>query len=229
MADEEQQLEEANGNGGTRGGSGGTEDLDAAMREAVAAVEEVERKRAGKRSSPAADSGAQGEDSEDSELERLRQEVTSLKDISMRTLADFDNYRKRVERERADQKRYALSEPLREFLPVVDNLERALAADARLEDLRVGLEMVHRQMHELLARFGARPVMAVGEPFNPNVHEAVSRVEDPEVGVPTVRDEMQKGYMLHERLLRPAMVTVAMPPAPAAQEASEAPEDRPED
>jgi molecular chaperone GrpE len=219
MADEEQRQ------------AGEKDDLEAAMKDAVAAVEEVERRRASKKGpdgaggsaaeeasagEAAAASGEPGK-SGDEEVERLRKEVASLKDISMRTLADFDNYRKRIDRERQDQKRYALTEPLREFLPVVDNLERALGVDAKLEDLRVGLEMVHQQMVQLLERFGAKPVPAAGEPFDPNLHDAVSRVEDDEVKVPTVREEHQRGYLLHERLLRPAMVTVAMPAMPPAE------------
>jgi molecular chaperone GrpE len=210
------------------------------MQEAVAAVEAVERKRASRKTSAAAededsweenavdgDGEADGGDGGDGEVERLRQEVVSLKDMSLRTLADFDNYRKRVERERQVQQRYALMDPLREFLPVIDNLERALGAQANLEDLRVGIDMVHRQMLDLLGRFGAKPVAAEGEPFDPNVHDAVSRVEDDEAKVPMVREEHQKGYMLHERLLRPAMVTVAMPPAPPTEAAE--PEAEPED
>ena len=208
-------------------------ELDAAMQEAVAAVEEVERKRATRKTTASPEEDERGqEDSvaldgeageDDSEVDRLRQEVVSLKDISLRTLADFDNYRKRMERERQVQKRYALMEPLREFLPVIDNLERALEAEANLDDLRVGLDMVHRQMLDLLDRFGAKPVVAKEEPFDPNIHDAVSRVEDEEAEVPMVREEHQKGYMLHERLLRPAMVTVAMPSAPPSEEAE--PED----
>ncbi len=212
-------------------------ELDAAMQEAVAAVEAVERKRATRKTTVATEADEPGEenamdlDSEagggNGEVERLRQEVVSLKDMSLRTLADFDNYRKRIERERQVQQRYALMDPLREFLPVIDNLERALGAQASLDDLRVGIDMVHRQMLDLLDRFGAKPVAAEGEAFDPNVHEAVSRVEDGEAEVPMVREEHQKGYMLHERLLRPAMVTVAMPPAPPTEAAE--PETGPED
>jgi molecular chaperone GrpE len=213
------------------------EDLEAAMREAVAAVEEVERKRSNSKTREARgdepevdldleamdDDGVDGE-AVDGEVARLKKEILSLKDISMRTLADFDNYRKRVDRERVEQKRYALVDPLREFLPVVDNLERALSAGGSLEDLRLGLEMVHRQMLDLLERFGAKPVPAEGEPFDPNIHDAVSRVEDPQVEAPTVQAEMQKGYILHERLLRPAMVAVAMPPAAAPTDEAASPE-----
>ena len=178
-------------------------DLETAMREAVAAVEEVE-------------SGARGEASSSStggqaEVERLREEIADLRDRSMRTLADFDNFRKRSERERQDLRKYAVVEPMREFLTVMDNLDLALSAGGSAEDLKRGVEMIHRQMQDLLRRFGVQEVKAVGEAFDPQVHEAVSREESPEVKAPTVAAELRRGYTLHDRLLRPAMVKVAVP------------------
>lgn len=184
-------------------------DLETAMREAVEAVEEVE-------------TGAREEasSSSDGEVAQLRQEIADLRDRSMRTLADFDNFRKRSERDRQELKRYALFEPLREFLTVVDNLDLALSAGGSAEDLKKGVEMIHRQMLELLRRHGVREVSSVGEPFDPAVHEAVAREESDEVTVPTVAAELRRGYHLHERLLRPSMVKVAVPaekPAAPAQ------------
>jgi molecular chaperone GrpE len=176
-------------------------DLDAAMREAVAAVEGVE---SGAKADPPGDGGA-------AEVARLRQETADLRDRSMRTLADFDNYRKRAERERNELKRYALLEPLREFLTVADNLDLALSAQGSADDLKRGVEMIHRQMTELLRRFGAVEVPAVGQPFDPTVHEAVAREESAEVKAPTVVAELRRGYKMHDRLLRPAMVKVAVP------------------
>ncbi len=117
-----------------------------------------------------------------------------------------------TERERQETRRYALLEPLREFLPVADNLERALSAGGSAEDLKRGVEMILRQMQELLRRFGVREVAAGGEVFNPALHEAVARVESDRVAVPTVTETLVRGYMLHDRLLRPAMVKVAVPP-----------------
>ncbi|HVR95729.1 MAG TPA: nucleotide exchange factor GrpE [Thermoanaerobaculia bacterium] len=188
-----------------------TVDLDSAMRDAVAAVEAVE------------DGGAQsgnggGGGSEGSEVERLRREIADLRDRSMRTLADFDNFRKRSERERQEQRRYSLFEPMREFLGVVDNLELALSAQGSADDLKQGVEMILRQMQELLRRHGVREVPAAGAAFDPAVHEAVSREEDPNVQAPTVTAELRRGYQMHDRLLRPAMVRVAVPaetPQPA--------------
>jgi molecular chaperone GrpE len=151
------------------------------------------------------------------ETSNLRREIADLRDRSMRTLADFDNFRKRSERERQEIRRYALLEPLREFLPIADNLERALSAGGSAEDLKRGVELILRQMQELLRRFGVHEVAAAGKPFNPAVHEAVAREESDQTAVPTVAETLVKGYLLHDRLLRPAMVKVLVPrekPAP---------------
>ena len=145
----------------------------------------------------------------------LRAEIADLRDRSMRTLADFDNYRKRTERERRDVLRYAAVEPLRDVLEVVDNLERAVAAGGSEDDLRTGLEMILRQLGDMLRRHGVEAVTAVGERFDPAVHEGVRRLEDPQVEGPTVVEELQRGYRLHDRLLRPARVVVAVPPEEA--------------
>jgi molecular chaperone GrpE len=196
-----------------------TTDLEAAMRDAVAAVEGVE---SGARNDPAATAATGGAADE----AKLRQEATELRDRLTRTLADFDNFRKRAERERQEQKRYALSEPLRELLTVADNLDLALSAQGSAEDLKRGVEMIHRQMLELLRRFGVTEVPAVGQPFDPTVHEAVAREESAEVKSPTVSAELRRGYKLHDRLLRPAMVKVAVPaesPAPVAGGGEEGP------
>jgi molecular chaperone GrpE len=195
-------------------------DLDAAMREALAAVEGVEAgdPPAGSAATAAAAGAAAGAGGEGStaELAALRREVADLRDRSMRTLADFDNFRKRTDRERQETRRYALLEPLREFLPIADNLDRALSAGGTADDLKRGVEMIARQMQDLLRRFGVREVAAAGEVFNPAVHEAVARTESDAVAVPTVAEELVRGYVLHDRLLRPAMVKVAVPSEKAA-------------
>jgi len=141
-------------------------------------------------------------------------EFADLQERHLRLRADFDNFRKRMDREREETRRYALAEPLRELLPVLDNLERAATAQGRLEDLQRGVEMIARQFAETLRRFGLSEVESMGAPFDPQVHEAVMREESAEVSVPTVVGEMQRGYRLHERLLRPAMVRVAVPVEP---------------
>jgi molecular chaperone GrpE len=193
-----------------------TTDIEAAMREAVAAVEGVESGARGE-ASPATGASAASAAAGADDPAKLRQEATDLRDRLTRTLADFDNFRKRAERDRQEQKRYALFDPLREFLTVADNLDLALSAQGPAEDLKRGVEMIHRQMIELLRRFGVTEVTAVGQPFDPTVHEAVAREESAEVKSPTVAAELRRGYKLHDRLLRPAMVKVAVPaeaPAP---------------
>jgi molecular chaperone GrpE len=193
-----------------------TADIEKAMRDALSAVEAVEadtpQTPLTAQQTPAA--GSPGEDEEE-DVQALRREIADLRDRSMRTLADFDNFRKRAERERQEIRRYALLEPLREFLPVADNLERALQAGGSAEDLKRGVEMILRQMQELLRRFGVREVPSDGEVFNPMMHEAVARTESGQVTVPTVTETLVRGYKLHDRLLRPAMVKVAVPPESA--------------
>ena len=190
-------------------------DLEAAMREAVAAVEGVE---SGAR--PAEDAAGSANPEGTDEISRLKQENAELRDRSVRTLADFDNFRKRSQREAQELRRYALLEPMRELLAVADNLDLALSAQGSAEDLKRGVEMIHRQMQELLRRFGVAEVPAVGQPFDPTLHEAVAREESAEVKTATVAAELRKGYKLHDRLLRPAMVKVAVPTETAAAPAA---------
>jgi molecular chaperone GrpE len=191
-----------------------TGDLESAMREAVAAVEGREKGS----STETSETAAQSQETDEEEVAKLRREIADLRDRSMRTLADFDNYRKRSERERQETKKYALAEPMRDFLEIVDNLDLALAAAGSADDLKRGVQMIHRQMMDLLRRHGVKEIEALGQPFDPSLHEAVSREEDPTVKEPTVTGEMRRGYRIHDRLLRPAMVKVSVPveaPKPA--------------
>ncbi|MGB5879446.1 MAG: nucleotide exchange factor GrpE [Thermoanaerobaculia bacterium] len=198
-----------------------SENLEAAMREALEAVEHVSHKERDESGTQPIGDGSVDETASmaDYEVRRLQDEIADLRDRSVRTLADFDNYRKRIERERNDERRYSAFESLRDFLGVIDNLERALAAEGSAEDLKTGIELIHRQMLDLLGSHGVARVEAEGEPFNPAVHDAVSRHEDPNVEGPTVSAELQSGYTMHKRLLRPAVVRVAMPPETAAEKA----------
>jgi molecular chaperone GrpE len=172
-------------------------DLDALTREAVAAVE-----RGGAEDAP---------DSTAADVSKLEREIADLRDRSIRTLADFDNYRKRADREREDIRRYATTELLRDLVGVVDNLNLALGSGGSADDLKKGVELTLRQFADLLRRNGVREVAALGERFDPAQHEAVSKHEDASVSVPTVVVELRRGYFLHDRLLRPAMVRVALP------------------
>lgn len=200
-----------------------TEDLDDAMREALEAVERSEEHLA-EAAGEDGDTAAGGEGVANGNLDELQAELAELRDRSVRTLADFDNYRKRVARERSEERRYFAAELAQEILAVVDNLERALESEGSAADLKQGVGMIHRQLESALARHGVHRVAALGEPFDPSVHEAVARTEDDGVDEPIVREEMQSGYTLYDRLLRPAMVKVAVPAADAAEVEGEEPE-----
>lgn len=190
----------------------GSLDAEAAIRDAMAAVD-------ARRGGESDDSeGSRGDDETDTLVSRLQQEVEDLRDRSIRTLADFENYRRRVERERDDHRRYAAADALGQFIEVMDNFERALASAATGEELKRGVSMIHRQMEDLLVRLGAVAVPTVGARFDPTWHEAVSRQEDSSVEAPTVVEEYQRGYRLHDRLLRPARVRVAVPREPVQSE-----------
>jgi len=211
MADERHHNEDANEVSLDLDGQ--NDDLEAAMRDAVAAVEGVQS------GDPATASDTASDKTAEDEVGKLRREIADLRDRSMRTLADFDNFRKRSERERQDLKKYAQVEIIREYLGIIDNLDLALSAagtaSGTADDLKRGVEMIHRQMLDLLKRNGVKEISALGQPFDPTVHEAVSREEDPAVQAPTVTGEMRRGYFIHDRLLRPAMVKVSVPAEPA--------------
>ncbi len=137
------------------------------------------------------------------------QEGIDYKDRYLRTLADFENFRKRSEREKADFFKYALAGLLRELLPVLDNFDRSLDHAEQGDDFHRGVLLIYKQLFDVLTKHGLRPIEESGVPFDPKIHEAVVREEDPSVPSHTVVAVLQKGYFLHDRLLRPAMVKVA--------------------
>lgn len=145
------------------------------------------------------------------DAEELRLKLAEAEERYLRLRADFDNFRKRLEREREDRERRALARPFLDLLPVVDNLERASGAPGSADDLRRGVDLIARQIVDLLRGYGLVEIPSVGKPFDPRLHEAVSRVESAEHEVPTVIAELQRGYWLNDKLLRPAMVEVAVP------------------
>lgn len=153
---------------------------------------------------PLASSGeASGDDA-------LRAENQQLKDRYMRTLADFENLRKRTEREKADFFRYAIGGVLKDLLPVLDNFDRALDHAEEGDEFHKGVSLIYKQLYEVLQKHGLRPIEESGVHFDPNIHEAVVREEDDSVPSHTVTAILQKGYFLHDRLLRPALVKVAV-------------------
>ena len=155
------------------------------------------------------------------EVTRLQQEVDRLRELYLRKMADFDNYRKRQERDMVEFRRFAHADLLRDCLPVIDNLERALVAPAgNGGSLQTGVELVLRQFKEILARYGLSEVNPLGEPFDPSFHEAFQRQEMEGVAENTVVQVLQKGYLLGDRLLRPALVVVSTTPATPAGNAA---------
>ena len=146
------------------------------------------------------------------EAARLAHERDQLQDRLLRTTAEFDNYRKRVERERREMADRAAEHVLLDLLPIVDDLERALAADALgegAEAYRRGVELIHKQITDLLARRGVTPIEALGADFDPNLHQAVSSEPADGQRDGEVIAVLRTGYLLNDRLLRPAMVKVA--------------------
>jgi molecular chaperone GrpE len=145
------------------------------------------------------------------DVEALKAERDTLHDRLLRTAAEFDNYRKRIDRERREQADAAATSLLTEVLPVVDNLERALLAPATPESAgyRAGVELIHRQLVDLLRKRGVTPIEALGTDFDPRIHQAVSHESSDAHRDGEVMEELQRGYMLGERLLRPSMVKVA--------------------
>jgi molecular chaperone GrpE len=141
----------------------------------------------------------------------LQQEKDALHDRLLRTAAEFDNYRKRVERERRELAEFAAADVLAELLPIIDNFDRALQAPAGPEGdaFRKGVELIHRQMLELLRKRGVKPIEALGADFDPKFHEAVVHETSDDHREGEVMQELQRGYTLGDRLLRPAMVKVA--------------------
>jgi len=152
---------------------------------------------------------------------RAEEEAGRLREALLRKVADFDNLRKRNEREKAEYTRYALSEVMLDLLGVLDNFERALehAPSSVGDDFRTGVEMIARQLTEVLRKHGVVEVDAEGVPFDPQVHEAIMREETAAVPHGTVVQVFQKGYVLNDRLLRAARVKVSAAPAAPAGEA----------
>lgn len=147
-------------------------------------------------------------------LAEAKAEAARMKDQWMRTAADFDNFRKRSRRELEDTRKAGKEDLLKEFLPVFDNLERAIQSAQRATDVKgvaEGLQLVHRQYLDTLARGGITKVTSVGALFDPTHHEAIQQVETDDHPAGTVVAEVQPGYVQGERLIRPAMVVVAKP------------------
>jgi molecular chaperone GrpE len=146
------------------------------------------------------------------EIEALKKERDGLYDRLLRKQAEFDNYKKRMDREKSDFMQFASADLMKELLNALDSFELALknaATQPAAQNMLRGFELIHKQLQDTLTRFGLKPIEAKGKTFDPHFHQAVSTQPTNEVEENTVIDEMRKGYLLNGRLLRPAMVSVA--------------------
>ena len=146
------------------------------------------------------------------ECERLRVERDQLFERLARLQAEFDNARKREQRERADYRAFAVADAVEQFLPVLDNFKLALNSKGTAEQLRTGVELIAKQMDEVLRGLNVTPVETVGQPFDPRIHEALESVERSDLPDHQVIDEIRRGYRIKERLLRPALVRISVNP-----------------
>jgi len=147
-----------------------------------------------------------------SEIEKLRTERDALVERLARMQAEFDNARKRTAKEQQDYRDYALTDFLRALIPVLDSFDRALQTSPEKSEFHAGVELIQKQLQDALARIGVRPIDAKGEQFDPRYHEAIEMVDTENAKDHEVLEELQRGYKLKERLLRPAMVKVARNP-----------------
>jgi molecular chaperone GrpE len=156
-----------------------------------------------------------GDASAAEEIQKLVAEKQDLQNTLLRRQADFENYRKRVERERAQERHRGAELLIEQVLPVLDAFDLALSGQsgAASPEYRKGFEIIRAQLWNALAKQGLQPIEAVGKPFDPHLHHAIENVPTAEQPEGTVVGEMQKGYMFHERVLRPAMVRVASAPS----------------
>jgi molecular chaperone GrpE len=147
--------------------------------------------------------------SAESEVAKMKQERDALYDRMARLQAEFDNFRKRQSKENQDFRDYALTNAIQTLLPILDSLDRALQTQPEGQEFRKGVELIDRQFHDALSKLGVEPLEAKGQPFDPTYHQAIQMVDSKEVPENHVVDELQRGYKIKDRLLRPAMVTVS--------------------
>jgi molecular chaperone GrpE len=173
---------------------------------------------------PAAEEGEEGQPSGpasaktapatglETELEKLKAERDTLLDRLARVQADFENARKRGAREQQEFREYAVVDAIRALLPILDSFDRALSSNKQAAEFHSGIELIHKQLHDALAKLGLRPIPAKGEPFDPHLHQAIEMVDTTDAQDHEVLEELQRGYKFKDRLLRPAMVKVARNP-----------------
>lgn len=174
--------------------------------------------------SPEGETAVAGQVSLEETIDKLRQEKEELWDRLLRKHAELENYRKRVEKEKGELYHQGIMALSRELLDVLDACERALAsfadvgAEQALESYRSGVELIYKQLQSVLSKFGVTPIKVQGAKFDPYYHEAVTRVESAEHEENQIIEELRRGYMYYDRLLRPAQVKVAVKPVPSKEE-----------
>ncbi|GBF10125.1 MULTISPECIES: nucleotide exchange factor GrpE [Tepidibacillus] len=157
------------------------------------------------------DSNEVGVQEEQDEVSQLKQTIEELQNRLLRTQADFENFRKRTRVEKEELAKYATAKLVESLLPAIDNFERAIDSSKDSQNLDLflqGVEMVYRQIEQVLTQEGLEKIEAVGQPFNPEIHQAVMQVETDEFDSGIVVEELQKGYKLKEKVIRPSMVKV---------------------
>ena len=170
---------------------------------------------------PSAESVAADTAKANAELAKLTADLEELRQTLLRRQADFDNYRKRIEKERFEDAKRATARLVEGLIPVIDGFEHALAAhrEAEYENYRKGFELIYKQLLDHLTKLGVERIDPVGKPFDPHLHQAVDRAETKDHDDGTILQVFQPGYVFHGRVLRPAMVRVAVHPKPASKEA----------
>jgi len=178
------------------------------QQETTAAESQGPVNEAGAAEAQAEEMADQGQD----ELARLKAEVEETQQRFVRAQADFDNFRRRTQKEKEELAKYASMKLVTELVPVIDNFERAMATvpeGTESESFSKGIQMIFRQLETVLNNEGLTAMDTVGQPFNPEFHQAIMQVESDEYEEGTVVEEVQKGYMLKDKVLRPAMVKVS--------------------
>jgi molecular chaperone GrpE len=170
---------------------------------------ELPAAESGEGSAPASVADRPGEANTPSENEKLKAERDALLDRLARLQAEFDNARKRAVREQQDFREFAAADVIRNILPSLDSFERALRVGGDSGDFRNGVELIYRQLQDALQKAGVQPISAVGQAFDPRLHEAIEMVDTTAVPDHQVMEELQRGYKYKDRMLRPAMVKVA--------------------
>jgi molecular chaperone GrpE len=171
-----------------------TEDLQAEKSAAADQVDQLRTERDGAKA----------------ERDGARAERDEIRDLLLRRQAEFENFRKRTEKERSDYLQYAAMDMVRDLLPILDDFERALKIEGAAPEYARGIEMIYNRMYETLKKMGLEPIASDGKTFDPNLHQAVERVETKDSPDGTILSEFQRGYLFKGKLLRPTMVKVAV-------------------